>query len=120
MPYCQKCGAEIGEGTNFCPKCGTALRPLSSQARREKGEKHEKGEKAEKAEKHEKGEFGYIGPLIGGLILIVVGFMAYLARISPTYVLNWGPILLIVVGIIILVIVIYSVMTATGRSPKPL
>ncbi len=123
MPYCQKCGAEISEGTNFCPKCGAALGPLSPRARREKkekGEKNEKGEKAEKAEKHEKGEFGYIGPLIGGLILIAVGFMAYLTRISPTYVLNWGPILLIVVGIIILVIAIYAVMTAAGRSPKPL
>ena len=119
MPYCPKCGAEVGEGTNFCPKCGAALGPLSPRARREKGEKQEKGEKSEKAEKHEKGEFGYIGPLIGGLVLIAVGLIAYLSRISPTYVLNWGPILLIVVGIIILVVTIFAVMTAAGRSPKP-
>jgi len=119
MPYCPKCGAEVGEGTNFCPKCGAALGPLSPRARREKGEKQEKGEKSEKAEKQEKGEFGYIGPLIGGLILIAVGLIAYLSRISPMFVVDWGPILLIVVGIIILVIAIFAVITAAGRSPKP-
>jgi len=43
-----------------------------------KGGKTEKREKSEKAEKHEKREYGYIGPLIGGLILIAVGLMAYL------------------------------------------
>ena len=119
MPYCPKCGAEVSEGNNFCPKCGATLGPPPPRARREKEEKQEKQEKSEKAEKHEKGEYGYIGPLIGGLILIVVGLMAYLATVSPIYASNWGPILLIVVGAIILVIAIYAVMTASERSPKP-
>ena len=122
MPYCPKCGAKVSEEINFCPKCGAALGPLPPRMRREKeekGEKHEKREKAEKAEKHEKREYGYIGPLIGGLILIVVGVMAYLAAIRPMYVRNWAPILLIAVGIIIIVIVIYAAMTAAERSPKP-
>lgn len=51
--------------------------------------------------------------------MIAVGLMAYLAAISPTYARNWGPILLIAVGIIILVIAIYAAMTATERSPRP-
>ena len=25
MPYCPKCGTEIGEDTKFCPKCGTEI-----------------------------------------------------------------------------------------------
>jgi uncharacterized membrane protein YvbJ len=119
MPYCPKCGAEVSEEMSFCPKCGATLGPLPPRARREKEEKHEKREKSEKTEKHEKREYGYIGPLIGGLILIVVGLMAYLSTISPTYVRNWGPILLIAVGAIILVITIYVAMTAAERSPKP-
>ena len=122
MPYCPKCGAEVSEEIKFCSKCGAPLGPLPPRMRREKeekGEKHEKREKAEKAEKHEKREYGYIGPLMGGLILIVVGLMAYLAAISPMSARYWGPILLIAVGVIILVIVIYAAMTAAERSPKP-
>ena len=122
MPYCPKCGAEVSEEMNFCSKCGAALGPLPPRVRREKEEKiekREKREKSEKAEKYEKREYGYIGPLIGGLILIVAGLMAYLHAISPMYARNWGPILLIAVGIIILVIAIYAAMTAAQRSPKP-
>lgn len=122
MPYCPKCGAEVSEEINFCPKCGAVLGPLPPRVRREKEEKrekHEKREKSEKAEKYEKREHGYIGPLIGGLILIAAGLMAFLATISPMYARNWGPILLIAVGIIILVIAIYATMTAAQRSPMP-
>ena len=122
MPYCPKCGAEVSEEMNFCSKCGATLGPLPPRVRREKeekAEKHEKREKSEKTEKYEKREYGYIGPLIGGLILIAVGLMAYLATINHMYTSNWGPILLIGVGIIILVIVIYAAMTAAERSPKP-
>ena len=25
MPYCSKCGAELDEGTKFCPSCGAAV-----------------------------------------------------------------------------------------------
>ena len=122
MPYCTKCGAEVNEEMTFCPKCGATLGPLRPQMRREKeekSEKHEKREKSEKTEKHEKGEYGYVGPLIGGLILIVVGLMAYLAAINLMAARYWGAILLIAVGIIILVIAIYVAITAAERSPKP-
>ena len=96
MPYCSKCGAQVREEMAFCPKCGAALKvepppaetvsaPAPYRAekaekheKREKEEKGEKREKEEKTEKHEKREFGVIGPLIGGLILIVVGLMFYL------------------------------------------
>jgi len=122
MPYCPKCGAEVSKEMNFCPKCGATIGPLPPQARmekEEKSEKHEKREKSEKTEKHEKGEYGYVGPLIGGLILIVVGLMAYLAAVNLMAARYWGAILLIAVGIIILVIAIYVAITAAERSPKP-
>ncbi len=122
MPYCPKCGAEVSEEMVFCSKCGAALGPLPPRVRmekEEKSEKREKREKSEKAEKYEKKEYGYVGPLIGGLILIVVGLMAYLHTIVPMSVRYWGPILLIIVGIIIIVVAIYAATTAAKRHPRP-
>ncbi|UCE57262.1 MAG: zinc ribbon domain-containing protein [Candidatus Bathyarchaeota archaeon] len=119
MPYCPKCGAEVSEEMRFCTKCGATLGLLSPRELREKEEKHEKREKSEKVEKHEKGEYGYLGPLIGGLVLVVMGLMAYLHAISPTYARSWGAVLLIVVGVIIVVVAINAAKTAAKRSPKP-
>ncbi len=123
MPYCPKCGAEVTEEMNFCSKCGAALGPPPPRVRREKEEKREKREKAEKAEKYEKREYGYrwmyIGILIFGLIIILAGLNAYLRIISPWYARYSEPIFLVVFGIIIIVVAIYAVMTATRRSPRP-
>ena len=124
MPYCQKCGSEVREDIAFCSRCGAALKvekppvEVRRAEKAEKGEKQEKEEKMEKTEKHEKREFGVIGPLAGGLILIFVGFLFYLA---VTGYFEWqviGPLLLIIVGIIILVGIVYGVMTAARRHPK--
>lgn len=27
LPYCEKCGAEVGEGDDFCLKCGASMKP---------------------------------------------------------------------------------------------
>jgi predicted lipid-binding transport protein (Tim44 family) len=93
--------------------------------RDEKAEKQEKGEKQEKqqpekGEKHEKGEFGFIGWLIGGLILTVIGVMAFLNVYNHfvTTALGWALILL-VIGVIIIIAAIYFVMTARKRTPSP-
>ena len=125
MPYCQKCGSEVSGEMAFCPKCGAALKvekaPVRARARAEKAEKQEKeekSEKAEKTEKHEKREFGVIGPLAGGLILIFVGFLFYLAVTGYLERQIIGPLLLIVVGIMIMVGVVYGLITASRRHPK--
>ena len=92
MAYCPKCGNKVDETMAFCPRCGASLKveapvqaaPAPQVPRREekaeKGEKQEKQEKQEpeKGEKHEKGEYGFIGWLIGGLILMFIGAMAFL------------------------------------------
>lgn len=130
MPFCQKCGSEVSGEMAFCPKCGAALKfeksplkaapvPVPSRGEKaEKREKEEKTEKGEKTEKQEKREFGIIGPLAGGLILIFVGFLFYLAVTGYLERQIIWPLLLIVVGAIILVGVIYGVMTAAKRHPK--
>lgn len=119
MPYCPKCGVEVSEEMEFCSQCGKRLKPVPAQVQREKAEKEEKREKAEKGEKLEKREFGYVGPLVGGIILIIIGVMSFLAAIGRIDFLDWGPIFLIVIGIIIVVFVLYASVVAARRSPRP-
>jgi len=125
MPYCPKCGKEVSEEMDFCPQCGASLKPTPARVQMEKAEKEEKQEKeekeekAEKTEKYEKREFGYVGPLVGGVILILLGIMAYLAATGRMHILDWGPIFLIMVGIIILVFGLYAALVAAKRSPRP-
>jgi predicted lipid-binding transport protein (Tim44 family) len=127
VPNCPKCGAEVNEDMSFCPKCGASLRigqtPSAAalpraHARDEKAEKQEKEEKTEKTEKHEKGEYGLIGPLIGGLILIFLGIMAFLQLSGLLRGQAAGATFLLVIGTIIIVVAIYGAATATRRHPR--
>jgi hypothetical protein len=127
VSYCPKCGSKISEEMSFCPKCGAPLKveQAATEAkprayrRGEKAEKGEKTEKAEKTEKHEKHEYGFIGPLIGGLILIVLGLTAYL-RVSGVvtdekYI--WA-FFLVLIGLVIIVAAVYTLIMAARRHPK--
>lgn len=126
MPYCPKCGTKVGEQMAFCPKCGASLKaekpavaaaapPPPRAEKAEKAEKQEKREKREKEEKPEKREFGIIGPLIGGLILILLGLMFFLQVTGVLRTEVAGASFVIIIGVIIIVGVLY----ATRRSPRP-
>jgi uncharacterized membrane protein YvbJ len=133
MAYCPKCGNKVEENMTFCPRCGAPLKmeaqvqaaPAPAVRQRgekaEKGEKHEKQEKQEpeKGEKHEKGEFGFVGWLIGGLILILVGFFALLqfANILPSGIL--GALVLLIIGIVIIIAAVYFTSMARRQHPSP-
>lgn len=131
MSYCPKCGNQVDENMAFCPRCGASLKaeapvqaaPAPAPQRGEKAEKGEKQEKhekqePEKGEKHEKGEYGFIGWLIGGIVLILIGFFAllqfagYLA--SGT---SWAFVLLII-GVIIIIAAVYLTTMARRRYPS--
>lgn len=128
MSYCPKCGAEVSEEMTFCPQCGAALKvkePMPPERyRREKSEKQEKREKDEKMEKgeqpekYEKQEFGILGPLIGGLILILVGFMFYLAVAGILRLSSIVPFFLIIIGAIVILGVLAGAVMARGRHPR--
>jgi len=136
MSYCPKCGTKIREDISFCPNCGAALKveqpPSPAQAvppaplRAEKAEKHEKREKEEKeerekkekTEKHEKREFGYVGSLIGGLILIFVGLMFYLAVTDMFPMRATGAFFIVIIGLVIIVGAIYAAILASRRHPQ--
>jgi uncharacterized membrane protein len=94
----------------------TAPAPRNVVYRNEKGEKEEKHEKQEKTEKHEKRVYGFIGPLIGGLILIFIGLTAYLAINNvSTGILN--ALFFIIVGVAIIIGAIYGSTLARRRHP---
>jgi cation transport ATPase len=136
MPYCPKCGTKIDEEMSFCPKCGAALKveqpsvvaapsePYRAEKeekheKREKEERQEKREKEEKPEKYEKREHAYIGPLIGGIILIVLGLIWYL---DLTTVVASGVLwafFFVLIGIMIIIGAIYAAMMASKRQPRP-
>jgi predicted lipid-binding transport protein (Tim44 family) len=135
MPYCSRCGNQVTDEMSFCNRCGAALKPGVAPPvapprpappppeRYEKYEKREKEaekrEKGEKGEKHEKEATGYMGPVIGGLILILLGFMFYLMTLGMVRAAHVWPIFLLIVGVIIIVFGVYAATTARRRSPRP-
>jgi uncharacterized membrane protein YvbJ len=138
MPNCPKCGAEIDERMAFCPKCGAPLeakqpedwRERRREIRREWKERRrqlrqqrredQRTEKAEweKTEKYEKHEQLFIGPLIGGLILIFFGILFYLLVVRGAGAEILWATFFILVGLIIIVATIYGVVVANSRHPK--
>lgn len=132
MVYCPKCGAEVSEEMSFCPKCGAPLKvekptvaaPTPAPERREKEEKQEKHEKhekeePEKREKHEKREFGFVGWLVGGLFLILIGVIVYIQVTGLLQREIAGALLLIIIGVVIIIVALYLWTTAAKRHPKP-
>jgi hypothetical protein len=127
MVYCPKCGNEVDEAMAFCPRCGAPLKAapvqeapvLQRSEKAEKGEKQEKQEKQEpeKGEKHEKGQYGFVGWLVGGLILIIIGFFALLqiSNIISSGIM-WAVVLL-VLGVIVIITAVYFASMARKRYP---
>ncbi len=130
MPTCAKCGAQVTEDMSFCAKCGapvkieqasavTGRREYRRREKDEKGEKREKEEKGEKTEKKEKGEYGFLAPLVGGLILIMLGITGWL---SITQGFNWRVLwafFLVMVGAVIIIAAIYGAFVLRKRHPQP-
>jgi hypothetical protein len=135
MPECKKCGYKTNEQISFCPKCGAPIkteqppaeqRPTTITYRRdekaEKYEKKEKQEKHEKGEKREKGEYAFLGPLIGGIILIIIGLSSYLTITGLIDVRTrgiLGALFVIIIGVAIILGALYFLTIAKRRNPPP-
>jgi pilus assembly protein TadC len=131
MSYCPKCGSKVDEEMTFCPKCGASLkvekiatvapetRPTTYRRDEKTEEKSEKHEKGEKHEKHEKREYGFIGPLIGGIILLFIGLSIYLPIAMPSYNTNvvWA-LFFVLIGLLVIVGGVYGVIMASRRHPR--
>ena len=136
MPYCPKCGSEVDEKMVFCPKCGAQLRmeqpaglrdewrtkrrEWRKQRREQRRQRRqaEKSEKEEKWEKTEKHEYMFLGPLIGGLALIVVGAFLYFLIVGGFGAQLLGALFLVFVGLIIIVAALYSVLVRERRHSR--
>ena len=132
MPYCHKCGSEVKDEMTFCPQCGAVLgakearqpeyhvsEKAEKQEKYEKHEKEEKDEKGEQPEKYEKQEYGIVGPLVGGVILILIGFMFYLAVSGVINVRSVFPFFLIIIGAIVILGVAIGAVMARKKNPMP-
>ena len=137
MPHCPKCGSVVDEKMVFCPKCGAPLRTeqpadLRDQWRTKRREwreqrreqrrqrRHaEKSEKDEKREKTEKHEYVFLGPLIGGLVLIIIGTFLYFLIVGGSGGEFLGALFLVFVGLIVIVAALYSILVRERRRPRP-
>lgn len=133
MSECKKCGYKVREDMSFCPRCGAPLKaeaqpaeqqPIAPRRYRsekgEKGEKREKEEKQEKGEKHEKGEYAFIGPFIGGCILLIIGLISFLQVTGVitafTRQVVWAS-FIIIAGLLLIFGAIYAIMMTRRRYP---
>ena len=109
----------------FCARCGASLKtetaqpsstPVNySQRRNEKQEKQHN----EKGEKHEKGQPSFVGLLIAGICLVILGAVVYTDSVY-----HWvpsgpeaGALGLLVFGVIVLVAGVYVWTRAKHRFP---
>lgn len=141
MSTCPNCGAKIREDMNFCPKCGTSIKTQQAAApaptptapqpvpapraekeeKREKEEKEEKGKRGERMEKEYRygaREYSFMGPLIGGLVLIFLGIAFYLMLTSGVRWETLGALFFIVIGIIVIAGAAYAATMAARRHPQ--
>lgn len=121
----------------FCPKCGASLRTESTadwrdelrarrrewkdqrrQLRNQRGQaaRSEKQEKWEKTEKH---EYVFLGPLIGGLVLIIFGAFLYLIIQGGYNSQILLALFFFFVGVIIIAAAAYGAIMAGRRHPRP-
>jgi hypothetical protein len=122
MAFCTKCGAEVPEGADFCPKCGnqmTVTAPLGRRELREERRRRRREEKQEKGEKEEKREKSgdRTGPIMGGLILIWLGISLYLAQTHYIVWDTWWPYFIIGVGVILIVIAVIRYSSSQHKAP---
>lgn len=100
MPYCPRCGSEVKEDDEYCSNCRAPLK--ESIAYRPIQRRDEKDEKNEKSEKDEKGEEDKYGPILGGLIVILLGTLLLLSNQNIIRGSDFGGYFLAGIGVILL------------------
>lgn len=133
MPQCPKCGSEITDEMTFCPKCGASLKTAQSQEwreqlresrkewrerRREMRDTH-RTEKEEEWEKTEKHGIIFVGPLLGGVIVLVIGLFLYFVVTTGFNLALLGALFFVFIGIVIIVGATYGAIIFGRRHPRP-
>lgn len=137
VPNCPKCGSEVDENMAFCPKCGASLRAAGPadwgedwRARRREWREQRRdlrrqrrhagrSEKQEEWEKSEKHEYMFLGPIIGGLVVIVFGALLYLLAVGGYNAQMLTALFFVFVGLIIIAAAVYGAIMVRRRRPRP-
>ena len=93
MPFCPKCGEEISEDDEYCPKCRYPLKRRPVRPIRRRNEKDEKDEKRE--EEDEK------AAIMGGLVVVWLGLSLLLQNAGLLDWADFGGVFLLGLGLII-------------------
>jgi peptidoglycan/LPS O-acetylase OafA/YrhL len=112
VTFCAKCGAEVPEGAEFCPKCGTQMTVSTADWRR-----HRREERQEKRRERRERSGNRTGPLIGGLILIWLGISLYLAQTNYIVWDTWWPYFIIGVGAILIAMAAIRYSSSQHKAP---
>ena len=126
MPYCPKCGSEVDETMAFCSKCGTSLKGSQYEDIKDRAKAEIRDAKREWREERRRmreerwnryggGMFRFIGPLIGGIILVLLGLAFYLQVVEGFGIWFFISSFFIIMGILVIVIGIYVITVLTRR-----
>jgi hypothetical protein len=93
MPFCPKCGEEVSEDDEYCPKCNYSLKRRTVRPIRRRNEKDEKDEK--------RGEEDEKAAIMGGLVVAWLGLSLLLQNAGLLGWADFGGIFLLGLGLII-------------------
>lgn len=112
MVYCHNCGTKNTDDSEFCSKCGEPLKDVRDyEGRHHRRERHHREKDACFGSDRDGNEcFGLphgnlIGPLIAGLVLILIGVSSIYG--FDIWEVFW-PVLIVIIGILIIAGAIYS------------
>jgi uncharacterized membrane protein YvbJ len=100
MVYCVKCGAKNEDNAKWCIKCGESL--TQRRSKRWKGEESCFGGDEHFEEECFEGGKAYAGIIVGGIILLI-GVILVLSQFYSLVWENFGPYLLAVIGVLIII-----------------
>ncbi|MDY9923010.1 zinc ribbon domain-containing protein [Methanobacterium sp.] len=107
MVYCHNCGTKNEDDAEFCSKCGEPLRDVRDDYEGRRRHHH----RDDRYYRQRNECFGLphgniIGPLIGGIILILIGLASF-TGFQNIWTYIW-PAIIIIIGLLIIVGAIYG------------
>ncbi|AIS31859.1 MULTISPECIES: zinc-ribbon domain-containing protein [Methanobacterium] len=104
MVYCHNCGTKNEDDAEFCSKCGEPLRDVTDYDRRRRHHRDDRYYR-QKNECFGLPHGNIIGPVIGGVILILVGVTAF-TGFTNIWQYVW-PAFIIIIGLLIVIGAVY-------------
>jgi len=123
MAFCASCGAELPPGAEFCPKCGRSAGaqagpgPEDWMSRREMRRMHRQERREARWAAWASPEMGLINTVFGGLVVILLGVVLYLAAAGITPQVTWSNFWAYFLLGLGLLLVIRGVLTLFARMP---